>query len=265
MFDLQTPQTEAAQNRSPKDPQQELQSLRDQVELAKHDLERLERIKPLASLASSVVHDVRNCLGVISSTAQFVLDKFQPAEREKQAWELVQRNVLNIQKILNSYLGLARQTEGNRERHNLNDSIGRVAHFLEVQARNRNIQLEKNLQADLSAVTIDVSAVESSILNISINALEAMERNGKITYSTKNDPQSKTVCLEIADTGPGIPPELIEKIFQPFFTTKPGGTGVGLYSAKSIVEQNQGQLGVQSKVGSGTTLSMTFPMEIRPA
>src|SRR3989344_5161899 len=123
----------------------ELSGLQKNLEAAQEELARLERIKPLASAAAAVVHDVRNSLGVIQSTAQFVLSKLKPAEREKEAWELVERNVESIRHLLKGYLGLSRQTENPKEPTSINEMVERVTHFIDVQCSKNNIRVEKDL------------------------------------------------------------------------------------------------------------------------
>lgn len=239
---------------------EEVQTLRSQMEVAKKELEKLERIKPLASVASSVVHDIRNSLGIISSTAQFVLSKQKPQERERQAWELVERNVESINKILKGYLGLARQVENIKEPFSLNDLVNRICRFIENQSRKQNIKLEKSLDPSVPALMIEVAAIESSILNIALNAMEAMEHDGAITFTTRKDDAGKKVVLEIQDSGPGMPQEVLDKLFIPFFTTKKTGTGMGLYSAKVSIENNDGKISCESRAGSGTKMILSFPL-----
>src|SRR6185295_9137885 len=107
-------------------PQDEIKTLRNHLDIATRELEKLERMKPLASSAAVVVHDIRNSLGIIQSTTQFALKKLKPGNEEKAAWEMVERNVETIKKILKNYLGLARQGEGKKEPASLNDLIENV-------------------------------------------------------------------------------------------------------------------------------------------
>lgn len=242
-----------------KDARKELDALQSQISLARKELEKLERIKPLAVAASSVVHDIRNSLGVISSTAQFVLNRLKPQEQERQAWELVERNVENIKDILKGYLGLARQVEEQKQEVTLNEIIERVLKFVEHQCRKQNIRIEKSLDPNPPQITIEVSFIESAVLNITLNAIEAMGNGGTLKCRTEKK-ENKKAILEIADTGSGIPPDIQSKIFTPFFTTKKTGSGMGLYSAKTAVENNGGAISCESKVGAGTKMTLSFPL-----
>ena len=233
-------------------------SLRKNLEAAQTELAALARMKPLASAAAAVVHDVRNSLGVIQSTAQFVLSKLKPSEKEREAWELVERNVESIRKLLKGYLGLARQNESPKEESSLNELAERVSRFIDVQCKNGNVRVVKHLAVPLQKIMIESSAIESAVLNLSLNAVEAMAGGGTLQFTTKNHSSPASVALEIEDSGPGIPAEAREKLFTPFFTTKKNGTGMGLYSAKAIVTQNGGEIDCESKPGK-TRMILTFP------
>ncbi len=237
------------------------EELKKQIELAKKDLERLEQIKPLAHLASTMVHDIRNSLGIISSTAQFALTNLKPAEKEKQAWEMVVRNVETIKSNLKSYLGFAKQFETNRESILPNDIINRVCHFIETQAKKQNTRIEKNLDGTNTYLMLDVAAIESSILNMALNALESVEQDGAVRFATRLDAKDHLFIIEIEDTGPGIPADIQEKLFQPFFTTKKTGTGMGLYSAKAAAQNHGGKITCESTQGKGTKMIFSLPLQ----
>lgn len=240
----------------------ELETLRAQLELAKQDLERMEQINILAVVASSVVHDIRNSLGVISSTSQFVLNRLNPSEKEREAWKLVDRNVETIKNILKAYLGLARRAENVKQPTSLNDLASHVCNFVDSQARKNNIKILKQLDPSIPLLPLDSSGMESTILNLAINAMEAMGDGGTIIFRTRKDEQKEKFIVEIEDNGHGIQPELIQKIFTPFFTTKKDGTGMGLYSSKASVEQNGGALYCESEIGKGTKMILSFPTHL---
>ncbi len=238
----------------------EIEELKRQIELAQKDLERLEQMKPLAQLASTVVHDVRNSLGVISSTSQFVLTHLKPADKEKQAWEMVVRNVETIRGILKSYLGFAKQFETERELASPDQILDRISHFVELQAKKQNTRIEKALSGSGTRLMLDVAAIESSLLNIALNALEAVEHDGAVKFSSGLSEDRKWFLIEISDTGPGVAAETREKLFQPFFTTKKSGTGMGLYSAKIAVQNHGGSLQFDSRPGKGTRMIFCLPL-----
>ncbi|OGR88775.1 MAG: hypothetical protein A3A86_03025 [Elusimicrobia bacterium RIFCSPLOWO2_01_FULL_60_11] len=235
----------------------ELATLQKNLQAAQEELGKLERIKPLASAAAAVVHDVRNSLGVIQSTAQFVLSKLKPSAKEKEAWELVERNVESIRHLLKGYLGLARQTENAKEPTSINELVERVTHFIDVQCGKNNIKVVKDLAEPSPRVMVESSAVESAVLNLSINAIEAMAGGGTLKFITEANGSDRSFHLVIEDTGPGIPKDDLEKIFTPFYTTKEKGTGMGLYSAKAIVTQNNGRIHCESEPGR-TRMVLTF-------
>src|SRR3989344_6561035 len=178
----------------------ELAALQKNLQTAQEELGKLERIKPLASAAAAVVHDVRNSLGVIQSTAQFVLSKLKPSQKEREAWELVERNVESIRHLLKGYLGLARQSENPKEPTSINELVERVIHFIDVQCSKNNIRVVKDLTTPPLRVMVEASAVESAILNLSINAIEAMEGGGTLKFTTQGNGSDKSVKLVIEDS-----------------------------------------------------------------
>jgi signal transduction histidine kinase len=121
-----------------------------------------------------------------------------------------------------------------------------------------NIKIKKVLDQDLQAIVADETQLKQVFLNIILNAAQAMEGNGKLTIATVTD--KKQIKVKITDTGPGIPPEVMGKLFSPFFTTKEKGTGLGLAISYGIVERHQGKIDVETDLGKGSTFIITLPV-----
>jgi two-component system NtrC family sensor kinase len=135
--------------------------------------------------------------------------------------------------------------------------------FVENQALFLNIKINTQFQEDLPMIVIDASQIERVIMNMIINAAEAMDGDGELILSTRSGPYSQHVELEFKDTGQGISPENLEKIFDPFFTTKDvgHGTGLGLAISYGIVKAHKGSISVESEVGMGTTFIVRLPVK----
>jgi signal transduction histidine kinase len=146
--------------------------------------------------------------------------------------------------------------------------LGRVLEemldFFGPSARAANLDIKVYLPADLPAVALDRDLFKQALLNLLLNAEQAMKQGGELTLQA--GALDKTVVeLSLIDTGEGMPPEVRNKIFQPFFTTKPGGTGLGLPTVRRIVEAHGGTIDVQSEVGRGTKFTIRLPAAPRPA
>jgi signal transduction histidine kinase len=163
--------------------------------------------------------------------------------------------------IVKSLLEFARQTEPKMEPTDINRAITDGLFFLENQALFHNIKIIKNLDPFLPFVRGNASQLKQVLINIIVNAAEAMHGTGTLTITSYPSPDRKGIILEFTDTGEGISEENLTRIFDPFFTTKEvgKGTGLGLATSYGIVEDHGGRIGVKSKVGEGTTFTIELP------
>jgi signal transduction histidine kinase len=163
--------------------------------------------------------------------------------------------------IVKSLLEFARQTEPKMEPTDINRAINDGLFFLVNQALFHNIQIVKKLDPFLPFVRGNASQLKQVLMNIIVNAAEAMHGSGTLTITTNAAPDRKRVFVEFTDTGEGIPEENLTRIFDPFFTTKDvgKGTGLGLATSYGIVEDHGGKIGVKSKVSEGTTFTIELP------
>ena len=155
-----------------------------------------------------------------------------------------------------------RQTRHLMRPHNVNEAISRTLFLLENQALFQNIDIVKDLDAFLPPVQADIQQLNHLFMNIILNAAQAMEGKGTLTVKSSLLPDPDRICIEISDTGIGIPEEILPHIFEQFFTTKEEGkgTGLGLSLAYSIVKNHGGNITAKSKVGEGTTFFIEFPV-----
>ena len=134
------------------------------------------------------------------------------------------------------------------------------ARIFESQAFLQGTKVKTDLQSIPSTV-MDVNQIKQVLLNLSQNALQALKQGGTLTLATRYDPKENVICIQVIDDGPGIPPEDLDKIGTPFFTTKDKGTGLGLSISYSIVDRHRGRLEVTSKEGEGTCFSVCLPVD----
>ena len=146
--------------------------------------------------------------------------------------------------------------------HDINQALSRTLFLLESQTLFQNIDIVKDLDESLPLVQSDIQQINHLFMNIILNAAQAMEGKGRLTVKTRLMPDLKRICIEISDTGPGIPEDILPNIFEQFFTTKEEGkgTGLGLSLAYSIVKNHGGNIMAKSKPGQGATFIIKLPV-----
>ncbi len=220
-----------------------------------------EKMSELGKISAGVVHELNAPLSVIISAAQMIL-------REEGVPDVVQEM---IARISSEAQRLSQLTKGllNFSSHDetisevdLNLTVDFILNFLNFEAARRAVVVLKQLDYSLPAIRLDGNLLKQILLNIIMNALQAMEEcGGKLLVETASD-ETDSVCFKITDNGPGIPVETIDRIFDRYFTTKkPGeGTGLGLFVTKSLVENMGGKIEVTSRIGGGTIFTVTLPV-----
>ncbi len=251
------------------------QSLADRIRDAEQARESLvketEHTSKLASigrLAAGVAHEINNPLAIIAEKAGLVKDMMLFADEMPQRQKFiaqiasVEEAVSRARVITHRLLGFARRMDVPLQAVRVNDVLREVIGFLEKEAAYRGIVIELDLDPEIPVIESDAGRLQQIFLNILNNAIDAVERGGRIQISSRiADPYS--VVVDVRDDGPGMPPDVLEKIFDPFFTTKSGterhGTGLGLSITYGLVKQLGGRIGVRSAEGSGTVFRVTVP------
>lgn len=228
------------------------------------------KMAALGKLAAGIAHEVNNPLAIIKEKAGWIRDLLQEEDiagsknfREfEDAIKKIEYHVDRARKVTHRLLGFARRMEPIQEIVDVNRILEETVGFLENEAMFRNIEIKKELSTDLPSLRSDSSQLQQVFLNILENAIDAVQRDGTITVRTAVSPSEQEITVTIADTGPGIPKEMLPHIFDPFFTTKaPGeGTGLGLSVSYSIVEKLGGRITVESEEGKGATFTIRLPV-----
>jgi two-component system, LuxR family, sensor kinase FixL len=229
------------------------------LEAAQEELVRTERLATLGHLAGGVSHELRNPLGVIKN-AVYYLNMVMPEDaRGRKHLAIVKREVDAADRIISGLLDFARVSMPIRVATDVN---GIVRDCLDRMEPPGNVEVVVALATDPPAVQIDAGQIELVLGNLIANAFQAMPDGGTLRVETTA--RDEHVRLAVVDTGKGISTENLTKIFEPLFTTKPKGIGLGLSVAKRLVEANEATLTVQSVVGRGTRFEITFPNGARP-
>jgi two-component system NtrC family sensor kinase len=220
-----------------------------------------ERLASLGMLAAGVAHEVNNPLGGILALTALTLEDLPTEHPDRHNLEVVVRQTERCRDIVKGLLEFSRQSDATLEELEVNAVIEQTLALVGQQASFLNVTVERHLAPGLPPVAADRSQLQQVILNILVNAVQAMGERGTLTLTTRGGADGREVEIAIADTGCGIPPDVIDRIFDPFFTTKQGGqgTGLGLAIAYGIVTRHRGHISVQSEVGRGTTFTIRLP------
>jgi len=226
----------------------------------KHLLTQLQRANTLAALgemAAEVAHELRNPLGAIKLYAE-MLQQDLDDEMQKLAYNIIS-GVNSLEIITSNLLTVARTTKPNFQEINLADVLNDVVAFTIYALEEKNIQLETDYDSGTLNCCVDFEQLKQVVLNLALNAIQAMPKGGKLQLIAKKDEVRERIQLTVADNGCGIPDNLQEKIFTPFFTTKESGTGLGLYTVDKILQAHSATVDVKSKENLGTRFIIHLP------
>jgi signal transduction histidine kinase len=220
-----------------------------------------EKMAELGKISAGVVHELNAPLSVIISASQMIM-------REEGVPEIVQEMISHIsaeaQRLSHMTKGLLNFSSHDEtiSYTDMNLTVDFILDFLNFEAARRGIVVFKLLDHSLPVIRLDANLLKQILLNIIMNALQAMEQSGGKLMIETTTAGSDKICFIIADNGPGIPDDVIDRIFDRYFTTKkPGeGTGLGMFVTKKLVESMGGEIRVQSRVGGGTTFRVTLPI-----
>ena len=218
------------------------------------------KMASLGVLSSGVAHEINNPLGVILGYAGYLESKMGEDDPNYQYIHEIKRESKRCKKIVQDLLSYARTPRPILEPTDLNDLLQQIVNFAANHTDMRGIMINTSLAHNLPTVELDGDQMRQVAINLILNAGGAMPEGGSLTVSTEAvDPTH--VRITFSDSGCGIPAESLEKIFEPFYTTKALGTGLGLAITRQIIEQHHGEIHIESTVGSGTCVTVTLPTE----
>jgi PAS domain S-box-containing protein len=221
-------------------------------------LVQADKMASLGTLAAGIAHEIRNPMATINLNTQILLRDLDVGE-EHQVYMLdIQKEVKKIERIISEILEFSKPRPAHLVENNINEVVLSVHELTRVQLRRDDLRVHFNLADHLPAVLIDPAQISQVVINLVINAMQAMPDGGDLTVTTQTDSTTRRVELLVGDTGLGIPNENLSKIFDPFFTNKPEGTGLGLSIARQILDKNQAAIRVSSKEGQGTVFRILF-------
>jgi two-component system sensor histidine kinase HydH len=232
-----------------------------EIKTLEAEMGRNERLAAVGNLAAAVAHEIRNPLSAVSMGLQRLRAEFEPAQRDeyRRMVDLVQGEVRRLNGIVEEFLSLARPIQLKPEPVAVMPLLDEIRQLVEGQARQAGIVVEPAIPASLPDIRADRDRIKQVLLNLVLNAIEAMPSGGRLTLGAAASGSALT--LTVTDTGTGISPELLPRVFEPYVTTKTKGLGLGLAIARRIVEAHGGRIEAESQTGQGTSFRITLPRE----
>ncbi|MBU4186437.1 MAG: hypothetical protein KKC23_09625 [Proteobacteria bacterium] len=225
----------------------------------KEELVRSERLAFTGRIAASIAHEIRNPLGNVYMAVQQLKKGCAPDSPWVKHIEVITRNTERINFLITELLNCARPPKLNIEPHDIHEVLESVLDAVRTKIVLQHIKVHKELDTELSVINVDNEQIKRVFSNVMINAVESMPENGEMTVVTEND--ENNFIVKIKDNGHGIPDEDIIRIFDPFFSTKSTGVGLGLSICYGIVVSHGGIIGVESEMNKGTTFTISLPIK----
>ena len=222
----------------------------------------------LAELSGSLAHEIKNPLSVIRMNMDLLAEDFEGTEapRERRALakiELVQKQCVRLENLLNDFLKFARLHDLDLHSGSLNEQVDRVLDLFEPQAREVGVEVIRYLDPELPSILLEPQTLQAALVNLIKNALEAMPDGGQLLARTRLTRVG--VALDLIDTGCGMDERTAMQMFEAFYSTKNGGSGLGLPTARKIIEAHGARIDVQSAARRGTKFTLEFPSPRRIA
>jgi len=225
------------------------------------EMTRRERLASLGDMAAALAHEIKNPLNAVSMGLQRLRGEFRPAEAPEYGrfLDLMQGEVRRLNAIVEQFLSLARPLPLKPERLRVDELLGELAALVEADAKTAGVRVTLSVPPDLPRFVADRDHLKQVMLNLILNGLQAMPEGGTLTLEAARTRDGLT--LAVADTGQGIPPEALPRVFDPYFTSKAKGLGLGLAIARRIVEDHGGKIEVESQPARGSRFSVILPLE----
>jgi PAS domain S-box-containing protein len=236
--------------------------MREKIDNIQLQLLQSEKMASLGKLAAGVAHQLNNPLGGITLFTRLVMEEYDLPENAMTDLERILKDAERCRDTVKELLEFTRQTRHLMRPHDINKALTRTIFLLERQSLFQNVAITTELSPKLPLIICDIQQINHIFMNIILNAGQAMEGKGKLNLRTYLMSEGNRVAVEISDTGPGIPSDILPNIFDPFFTTKEEGegTGLGLSLVYSILENHSGSIKAHSTLGEGTTFHMELPI-----
>jgi len=228
---------------------------------ARELLARADRLAALGTLAASVAHEIRNPLVSVRTFIQLLPERLADEEFRTNFRDLALGEVERIVALINDLLSFSRGAPAQYEPTDMNELVGQIVRLLDAEARRQDVELTASVDAALPLVRVDDAQVKQVLMNVVLNAIQACAPRGRVAVTTAAEPPWCVVA--VLDSGAGIAPENAERIFEPFFSTKETGSGLGLFIAREIVARHGGDIRAARRREGGSVFSIRLPLPAR--
>ena len=228
------------------------------------EIQRHDRLVALGKMAAGVAHEVRNPLSSIKGFATLLGSKFKDGSQEHEAADLLVYEAERLNRSITELLNYARPTTLKKEQINLGDLVASSLKLISSDAQALGVKTSLEIDPDIPSIKVDRDRINQVLLNLYLNGLQAFEASSlekELKVSVHSDAAGGAIRIEVQDNGKGISQENIDKVLDPYFTTKPEGTGLGLALAYKIIDEHNGTIRFKSTEGQGTAVSVTIPVQ----
>jgi len=232
---------------------------------AEEELQRANQMALVGQMAAGLAHEIKNPLAGVKVSLDVLADELELESDDHDLFARIINEINRMEKLLKNLLNYARPPQPQFDLVDMNHLLENTLKHVEVTARgkaNLSVEFEKDFTAYIPRIEADSAQMQQVFLNIFLNAIDALETQGRITTLTRSVDEA-CIQVKVSDTGKGMTEESLNKIFNPFFTTKTKGTGLGLSICKRLVEQHDGRVEVESQAGKGTSFTITLPVAQR--
>lgn len=232
----------------------------DLTKLAAEEKQRL-----LSRLLARLAHEIRNPLSSLTIHVQLLEEDMAQASPPLMAkaagrFEIIRSELLRLENLMRQFLSLAAPSAVNLQTISVAEIVGYVCELLRPEAATRGIEVVMNVPDGLPSLTADPAQLKQALINLVINAIQAIERNGRVEVDVRADPAVGAFFVRVSDNGPGVPGEKRSAIFEPFFTTKSEGSGLGLWIVQQIATAHGGLATVEDRPGGGAAFALRLPL-----
>jgi two-component system sensor histidine kinase HydH len=230
-----------------------------EVHRLRREIARNQRLAAVGRLAAGVAHEIRNPLSSIKGFATYFKERAQTESEAQQIADVMIQEVDRLNRVITQLLEFARPVSLSPKTVSAHSLIASSIRLVDREAERRGIRIETRLSPQVTSIRVDPDRVRQVLLNLYLNALEAMESGGRLIVCLEPGDKAQWYRIRVSDTGSGIEEEHLANVFEPYFTTKPSGTGLGLAIVHNIVEALDGRVSISSGPEGGTTVVLNLP------
>jgi len=235
-----------------------LRDLTERKRLEKKVLES-ERLATVGQGIAYISHEIKNPLMLIGGFAQQILRKIDQVDKNREKLEIIVKEVKRLEQFLSEVTDITKPSKPQKTMTSVNSVVEEIHSLLQQELKTHQVELHKSLDNGIPEVSLDPKQIKQVLINVMQNAIESMPEGGHLFVTTKLKENGFT--LSIRDTGKGIAPQDVDTVFEPFMTTRKEGTGLGLTICRKIIEDHEGEISIESKLGSGTVCNIVLPVQ----